>query len=205
MNPAMLSLASRTLLASPLASRTFSVKAGKKAAPVVALKASKMKSNKQKSGGSGFAKEDKTSVFIKMLDSQLKGQVSDVDAEYMANQEVLGPLAKKWQRLCTTLHNEHNHNMQCKIDLKWNAREALGDSKFVAAADAIDYTWSPVSRKIAGHTPPIKGFNAEAVKQKYAEQEQLADEERQKEEAKALAEEEAAEYARREAERLESK
>ncbi|GMI42756.1 hypothetical protein TeGR_g13885, partial [Tetraparma gracilis] len=95
--------------------------------------------------------------------------------------EEIDVLAREWRHLKTRMHARHNHNMQCKIDLKWNARASLASSPFAAHADVMDYALAPRSRKFAMHTPPILDFDAAAVKQGLAEEEQRQEEERQKE------------------------
>ena len=126
--------------------RSFAMPGGKKAAPAKALTSSKMKSNKEKKGAGEVRKDDKTATFVKMIDSQERGKISQVDMDYLQDPSI-AQLVTDWSNLKNKMHNTHYHNMQCKIDLKWNAREALVGSEFVDMADVIDKAWTPVARK----------------------------------------------------------
>jgi len=183
MSPLNLLLTRAPLVISP--HRTLAMAAGKKASSAVALKGSKMQTNKEKRGaGGGGGGDNHLSSFVKMVDSKERGTVSEEDMQYY--QTDLHPLAVKYSQLCTKMHNQEHHNMQCKIDLKWNAREALIGSAFLDATDKNDFNYLPVARKIAMHSPPIKNFKPDYWKQKLAEEQQLKEEAEQEEMVKRM-------------------
>ena len=57
-----------------------------------------------------------TRLFIRCLDSEERGTVHPDDEALIKNQEYMGPLAKKWSIVKSTLYNEKSHDLHAKSE-----------------------------------------------------------------------------------------
>ena len=59
-----------------------------------------------------------TRLFIRCIDSELRGTVHKDDEALLKDQDYMGPLAKKWAVVKSTLYNEKHHDLVCKGEKK---------------------------------------------------------------------------------------
>ena len=103
--------------------------------------------------------DDLTRLYIRCLDSTERGAVHPDDDALLADQDYMGPLAKQWGVVKSTLYNEKEHELTCKGYLRDSAYNSLPDC-FQAPAAVPGFTdeGMPLTRKFATESPPIPGF-----------------------------------------------
>ncbi|EEY57654.1 uncharacterized protein PITG_00216 [Phytophthora infestans T30-4] len=107
------------------------------------------KKKKDKKGGDD-------SNFEQMLRA-IKGQYPDAEEWTEEEKQRHQEIGRLFNRMSTIEHNHLMRDLQTKIDLKWEAINAL-PAELQTEALEIDVSPAPEERGIATWTPPIPGF-----------------------------------------------
>ncbi|GMH79341.1 hypothetical protein TrLO_g8401 [Triparma laevis f. longispina] len=108
---------------------------------------------------------DNTKLFVRALDSDIRGEVDPRDLDLINDQDVMGPLSKKWSSLQSYINNIREHDLTSKSHLKQQSYTALPEVfKESALKEFVDPL--PINRAIASHVQPIPGFEAGDEKSK---------------------------------------
>lgn len=80
---------------------------------------------------------DNTKLFVRALDSDIRGEVDPRDLDLINDQDVMGPLSKKWSSLQSYINNIREHDLTSKSHLKQQSYTALPEGKTLSHCERL--------------------------------------------------------------------
>ncbi|GMH79707.1 hypothetical protein TrST_g7917 [Triparma strigata] len=115
---------------------------------------------------------DNTKLFVKALDSKLRGTVDPRDLKLLQDQSYMGPLSKQWSSLKSHISNLRDHDLRSK-SLLLNHSTTLLPPVFLPPTSKSFTDSLPLNRPIPSHVQPIPGWEIGDEKKK--EVDEIAD------------------------------